>query len=153
MISHSPKAFVAATILLTVGIGSMHPVSSQPASQNPPAEANQERPTPVATINPKLPVKAILINQSKMTLEYGLTTSGTRRLAAGQTVTYNRVRNPFYAVFYPVTSSSNQYQEPAFKFDVTAKKNVVTVKIRQLQDGAVGDSVIRIRPDGGIFVK
>jgi|GEM_PF-2265608 len=153
MISHFHKVVVAAaTILLTVGLGSMHPVSSQPAPQDSPTEASQDRPTPVATIDPKLPVKVIIANQSKLTLEGGLTTGGTRQLAAGKTGTYP-VRIPFYAVIYPLTSSSNRYQEPAFKFDVTSKKNVITVKIRQLQDGAVGDSVIRIRPDGSIFVR
>jgi hypothetical protein len=160
MISHSHKVVVAAaTILLTVGLGSMHPVSSQPELQDPPVRESDsgDRRTPVATIDPKLPVKVILINQSKLTLEYGRTdgksSTGTRRLAPGGTDTRNRVRIPLYAVFYPLASSSNQYQEPAFKFDVTAKKNIVTVKIRQIEDGGEGDSVIGIRPNGGIVVR
>ena len=155
MISHSHKVVAAATILLTVGLGSMHPVSSQPAPQDSPTEASQDRPTPVATIDPKLPVKVILINQSKLTLEYGRTDakSGIMRIAPGETQKRNVSSIPFYGVIYPITSSSNRNQEPAFKFDVTSKENVITVKIWQLQDGAEGDSVIRIRPDGSIFVR
>ena len=158
MISHSHKVVVAAaTILLTVGLGSMHPVSSQPELQDPPVQESDsgDRRTPVATIDPKLPVKVILINQSKLTLEYGRTDakSGIKRIAPGKTEKRNVTSIPFYAVFYPLTSSSNQYQEPTFKFDVTSQKNVVTVKIRQIEDGGEGDSVIGIRPNGGIVVR
>jgi hypothetical protein len=158
MISRSHTMVVTAAVSLTVWLGFVHPVFSQlaPVSiQSPPQklpEDSRDLLVPVASIDPKVPLKMVFVNQSKTTLEYGLTTGSTQRLAAGKIATLNRFSIPAYAVFYPLKSSSNQYQQPAFKFDVMSNKNVVKVKIRQLQDGAEGDSVIRVRRSGSILV-
>jgi hypothetical protein len=144
IIAGSTLAVLASYALITVS-----PVSSQSAV--PPAE-NQEILKAKAKIDPKQPFRVVLINQSKQKLEYGLTTNRRRELAPGAQVTHDRIPLPANGVIYPLSTVTAQYKQPAFEFDVSVSSNVLTVKIRQIEDGAEGDSVIRVRRDGNVFV-
>lgn len=144
IIAGSTLALLASCELITVSTA-----FSQSAA--PPAE-NQEILKAKAKIDPKQPLRVVLINQSKQKLEYGLTTNRRRDLAPGAQATHDRIPLPANGVIYPLSGVTDQYKQPAFEFDVSVSSNILTVKIRAIEDGAEGDSVIRVRRDGNVFV-
>lgn len=116
-------------------------------AQNPPA-ASSYNPgpwQPLARINPEQSVNLTLINQSGVTLEYGLTTTQTANLANGESISYNNIPLDSYLVINPlVTSLSLQY-------NLEAVNNNVTLIIGSSGDQA-GLRTLNIQSTGGIFI-
>jgi hypothetical protein len=102
---------------------------------------------PVARVaSPKAPIEIQLINQTGLTLEYGLTDLGfTGKLPPRSSTVRKGVILPDFLLINAM--------EPLVRlnYNVTVNGNIVTVAIRQAGSGA-GDTTINLQQTGGIYV-
>ncbi|MBS0017281.1 MAG: hypothetical protein KFF72_13180 [Arthrospira sp. SH-MAG29] len=116
-------------------------------AQNPPAAStyNPGPWQPVARINPQQSVNLTLVNQSSVTLEYGLTTTGTANLANGQSISYNNLPLDSYVVINPLVASLS------LQYNLEVVNNNITLTVRPSGDQA-GLRTVNIQSTGGIFI-
>ncbi len=140
-----------ATSLVLNNFGSIKSVSAQ-STQIPLEQSGDEITKPVAQFDRNAPVKVTLVNQTKRSMEYGLSTGETRLLAPGENATLGPLSVPISIFVYPIKAATNRYRQIAVSFDVSVTNNLVTVNIQPLKRGTEGDSVVLLRRLGTILV-
>jgi hypothetical protein len=143
-------------LLTTVLIGNASLMNLSPImAQNPPAETYQPGFwQPVARVNPQLPIKIELINQSGITLDYAITESQMKpvQIAPSATATLNNVEIPLYIVIYPDSSVPNSSKINLKYFVTVTEENVVKVEVRQTEDVSTGNRTFNLQETGAIFL-
>jgi len=125
-----------------------------PPSQTPSQDSQEDMLKPVAHFNSKAPVRLKLINQTKRSLDSGLSTGETKRIPSGQDLTLGPVPLPINCFIYPSRSSRNPSVRIVLKYSVNVdNNNVVNVTISQYNSNDIeGDSAISLRRFGSVFV-
>ncbi|AKG22811.1 hypothetical protein [Calothrix sp. 336/3] len=132
--------------LVTATICLLAPVNAQ----NPPARTYQPGPwQPVARFaNPKQTLRVVLINQSGIPLQYGLSSGDALNavipVKGKATVTTNVI--PDYILVYP-----NKAENVDLNFQVTANGNTATVTITQTNEPP-GYSTVNLHETGAIYI-
>ncbi len=143
-------------LLSTILIGNASLMILPPImAQNPPAETYQPGFwQPVARVNPQLPIKIELINQSGIILDYAITEGEMRpsQIAVDSTVTLDQVNIPLYIVIYPNSSAPNSSRINLKYFVSVTEENVVKVEVRQTEDVSTGNRTFNLQETGAIFV-
>jgi hypothetical protein len=101
---------------------------------------------PVAHINPNLPVKIEVINETELPLQYGLTTDTSHSLAPSSKTTLNNV--PLAANLLINSSISST----SLKYHIEVIDNVVTIRVREIISDAPENHAINIQKNGGIYI-
>lgn len=140
------------TSLVLNNLSSVKPALAQSTDRVPVEQSGDDITKPVAQFDRNAPVKVTLVNQTKRSMEYGLSTGETRLLAPGENVTLGPLSVPISIFVYPIKAATNRYRQIAVSFDVSVTNNLVTVNIQQLKRGTEGDSVVLLRRLGTILV-
>ena len=138
------KAFTTAVILAAISL-----VPSQAfATQNPPARTYHPGFfQPVARINPHLPTKVQLDNETVLSLDYSLLgKSGDKILPGGSSTQISGFSFPANFTVYPANSSEAQ-----LNYKISVKNNVATVQIQQKNVG-VGFRTFNVNKTGAIYI-
>jgi hypothetical protein len=103
---------------------------------------------PIARITPGRPYQMQILNQTGTTLEYGSTTSEfqPRKLAPGSSATVAQLPASVFMLISPVDARFN------LKYTVTARNNLITVRVTQLPENQPGNTTVNVQETGGIYV-
>ncbi len=126
-----------------------------PPVQTPSQDSQEDMLKPVAHFNPKTQVRLKLINQTKRSLESGLSTGETKHIPSGQDITLGPLPLPINCFVYPSKSSRNPSVPIVLKYNVNVdnNNNMVNVVISQYNRNDIeGDSAISLRRFGSVFV-
>jgi hypothetical protein len=138
--------WVSAILALTASL----PISG--LAQTPPAKTYQPGYwQPIARINPQQPVSIVIVNQSGLPLEYGLTAERpVNKIPIGETTRVNSKPLPMYLLINP-----QKAEQVGLTFDVAiAEGNTVTVTVRTLADTQTpGDNALNFDKTGAIYVQ
>lgn len=139
-----------------LGISVLAQSSDQtPPVQTPSQDSQEDTLKPVAHFNPKTPVRLKLINQTRKSLETGLSTGETKPIPVGQDITLGPLPLPINCFVYLSKSSRNPDRRTVLKYNVSVdnNSNLVSVTISQYNGNDIeGDSAISLRRFGSVFV-
>ncbi len=119
-------------------------------AQDPPATTFQPGPwQPVERIDPQQPVQILLINQTDLALEYGLTgpNDSVFELPVGQIT-------QFSISMLPTFLSINGIERAALKYNLTVNtvnQNLIRIEVTRLNDVS-GDRTLNIDDTGAIYI-
>jgi serine/threonine-protein kinase len=130
--------------------------------QNPPSEpkktgsAQTYQPgywQPVARINPKSPFKVKIVNQTKDTIEYAVTTNEfpPRQLYANENTTLTYIPLDANLLINSLAQTDKEFAS-SLEFEVSAANNTITVTIRPGNGASAGDSTLNIDNKGAIYI-
>jgi hypothetical protein len=130
-------------------------VTSPTVAQDPPAETYQPGFwQPVARVDVKRPVTIKLVNQTDLTLDYGVTEIKIepKILSPEATATLTKFDLPLYLVIYPASSNPNS-SRINLKYKVSVNEdNLVTVDIYQASDDTPGNRTFNLQETGAIYL-
>lgn len=122
------------------------PVIPSSPSTSPASTYNPGPWQPTARINPSQPVMVSIINQTRNTLEIGLTTGQTNtQIQPGATAKINIPVLNSNIVINSVTGAA------ILDYQIDTNDNQVTVTVKS-GSGVAGDNAINIQSNGGIYI-
>jgi hypothetical protein len=142
---------------LGISVLAQSPDQSTPV-QTPEQDNQEDTLKPVEHFNGKAPVRLKLINQTKRSLEAGLSTGETKHIPQGGDITLGPLPLPINCFVYPTKTSRNPSNKIVLKYNVSVdnSSNVVNVTIlqydRKSNNNLEGDSAISLRRFGSVFV-
>lgn len=125
-------------------------------AQNPPAETFQPGFwQPVARVNPKMAITINLINKTDFKINYAVTEERMTPIVIEKekSTMLKEVKVPIYLVIYPDNSNPNS-SRINLKYDVSVDEttNILTVKIREVNESEFGNRTLNIQETGAIFL-
>jgi hypothetical protein len=105
---------------------------------------------PVARVNPQQPVNVLIVNQTGLELEYGLTEDRPiQTIPVNETIRLNSKPLPMHL---PINLTSSGGRD-ALKYEVATEGNTVTVLIKRLENTIDGDRTLSINKTGAIYLQ
>lgn len=144
LFSFGIRTFVAEA--RSIPSGSMEPKTLQVNFQ--PQSAETFHPgfwQPVARVNPDRPVKLVVVNESNLPLEYGLTTGATYSAGPESEEVLNSISAPASVLIYSPAANSS------LRYNVSSNNNTVWVRVRASGRDMPGNDSLDIARSGAIY--